>query len=220
MIASALVCAASARTCSPSVARPASASATSRKAVWIAFSYCATAMSRLTSATSRLARLRPASKIGCSSCAVPVKAQLPLLNRPESSVLAVPKLAVSEMRGKNAAGRADVGVGGEQLLLGGADVGPARRAAPTAGRPARRPASCSSSSGSGARQVGGQRLADQQLQRVLVERALAQRQGERGPRAFEQRLGLPVVELGGGAVVEAQLGEAGRLLARRQRLRG
>ncbi len=45
----------------------------------------------------------PASKIGCSSCAVPVKAQLPLLNRPESSVLAVPKLAVSEMRGKKAA---------------------------------------------------------------------------------------------------------------------
>jgi hypothetical protein len=50
-----------------------------------------------------LARLRPASKIGCSSCAAPVKAQLPLLNRPDSSLLAVPKLAVSEIRGKNAA---------------------------------------------------------------------------------------------------------------------
>src|SRR5205814_9573217 len=68
------------------------------------------------------------------------------------------------------------------------------------------------------RQVGRQRLADEQLQRVLVEGALAQRLRERGPRALELGLGLAIVELRRRAVVEAQLGDARRLLARHQRL--
>ena len=94
-------CACCAASCSPSVARPASASATSRKAIWIALSYCATAMSRAARAASRLAWLRPASNSGCSNW--PLNVQAVFSNRPESSVLAMPTLPVSEMRGKKAA---------------------------------------------------------------------------------------------------------------------
>jgi hypothetical protein len=142
------------------------------------------------------------------------------LNKPESSVLAAAEVGGQrDARKERGPGRADVGIGGNQLLLGGADVGPPdqelRRQAgrhvdrqlPLVERQRRR-------------QVSGKGLADQQLQRVLVERALAQRQGERGARAFEQRFRLPVVELGRRTVIEAQLDEAGRFLARRQRLLG
>ena len=69
----------------------------------MAFSYCATAISRPTRALSRLAWLRPASKMGSSSDGAMVKPQEPFLNRPDSSPLAVPACAVREMRGKNAA---------------------------------------------------------------------------------------------------------------------
>jgi hypothetical protein len=167
-----------------------------------------------------LARLRPASKIGCSSCAAPVKAQLPLLNRPDSSLLAVPKLAGQrDPREERRARRADVGVGGDQLLLGGTDVGATdqelrRQARGDVDR------ELPFVEGQRRRQVGGQRLADQQLQGVLVERALPRRLRERGAGALEQRLGLPVVELGRRAVVEAQLGEPVRFLAGRERLPG
>jgi hypothetical protein len=50
-----------------------------------------------------LAWLRPASKTGSSSDGRQVKPQEPFLNRPDSSLLAVPACAVREMRGKNAA---------------------------------------------------------------------------------------------------------------------
>ncbi len=66
-------------------------------------SYCAMAMSRATSADARLALLRPASKIVCASEGPTEYTKEPPLNRPESSVLAVPAPAVSEMRGKKAA---------------------------------------------------------------------------------------------------------------------
>ncbi len=68
------------------------------------------------------------------------------------------------------------------------------------------------------RQVRRQPLADEQPERVLVERSLAQRLGQRGLGAFELRLGLAIVELRARAVVEAQLGEPGRVFARRQRV--
>ena len=220
MIASALVCAACARSCSPSVARPASASATSRNA-----------------------RLDRALVLGDGDVAVDprdvevglvaagVEDRLQQLRRAgERERAALEQARELAARGAEIGGQrdareerrprgTDVGVGGEQLLLGGADVGPAlEQLRRQAGRQ-RRSGSAAASSGSGGGRSAGQRLADEQHQRVLVERALAQRLRERGPRAFEQRLGLAVVELRRRAVVEAQLGEAGRLLARRQRLR-
>ena len=66
----------------------------------MAFSYWATAIWRPTWAASRLALLRPASKIGSSADGASEKPQAPLLNSPESSLLAVPTCAVSAMRGK------------------------------------------------------------------------------------------------------------------------
>ena len=69
----------------------------------MAFSYCATAMLRPAWALSRLAWLRPASKMGSSREGAIVNPHEPLLNRPDSSPLAVPACAVSEIRGKNAA---------------------------------------------------------------------------------------------------------------------
>ena len=85
------------------MARSASASATSRKADWIAFSYCAIWMSRWISATSRLACRRPASKIGRRICGTKLHAPEPPSNRPSSELLALPAVAVSVMRGKKAA---------------------------------------------------------------------------------------------------------------------
>ena len=69
----------------------------------MAFSYCATAMARATSACFRLAALRPASNNGISTCGANVHAQVPALKSPLSSVLALPRLPVSEIFGKNAA---------------------------------------------------------------------------------------------------------------------
>src|SRR2546427_263448 len=80
-----------------------SASETSRKALWMDFSYWAMATSRSTLAAARLAELRPASKMGRRADGARVKPQLPLLNRPDSSLLAVPNCPVSVMRGKKAA---------------------------------------------------------------------------------------------------------------------
>ena len=94
----------------------------------------------------------------------------------------------------------------------------AARAGRTAGPAERRPGSAAAPSGSGGGRSAGSGWPTSSCKRVLVERALAQRLGERRLRAFELRLGLAVVELRGRAVVEAQLGDAGRLLARRQRL--
>ena len=218
MIASALVCAACARSCSPSVARPASASATSRNALWIERSYWATAMSRLT---------RGDVEVGAVAAGVEDRLQQ-LRRAGEGERAALEQARELAARGAEVGGqrdarkerrarRADVGVGGEQLLLGGAHVGPAdeqvrRQAGGQVGRdllPVERQRR---------RQVGRQRLADEQLQRVLVERALAQRLRQRDARALEQRLGLAEVELRRRAVVEAKLGEPRRLLARRQRL--
>jgi len=80
---------------------------------------------------------------------------------------------------------ADVGVGGDQLLLGLAHIGPARQhfggqahrqLGQAGGRLERRTR----------RQVGRQRLADQQHERVLVERALSRELREAHPRRLEQ----------------------------------
>ena len=60
-------------------------------------------MSLFTLAVSRLALLRPASKMGMSSWGTKVQALVPLLNKVSRSLLATPALAVSVMRGKNAA---------------------------------------------------------------------------------------------------------------------
>jgi hypothetical protein len=79
-------------------------------------------------------------------------------------------------------------------------------------------ASWPSSSGSGGGRSAGSGWPDQELQRVLVERALPRRLGQRGARAFEQRLRLAEVQLGGSAVLEAKARDPGRFLARGQRL--
>jgi len=201
-----LVCAACARNCSPSVARPASESETSRNAVWIAFSYCAIAMSLLTLAVSRLAWLRPASKIGCSSVAVPVSPKVPLLNRSPSSRLAVAGVrGQRDAREERGARRADVRVRGQQLLFGRPHVGSACQ---QVGRQPRRQIAGDdllAGERQAGRQVGGQGLAQQQHQRVLVERALALSLRERRTRAFEQLLGLAEVEFRRGTVVELEL---------------
>ena len=182
---SASACAACARSCSPSVARPASASATSRKAVWIAFSYCATAMSRL--------RLRRAPgwpgcgrrrRSAAAAAARSSRPQVPLLNRPDSS--AAGRAGAGGQRDAREEGRArgaDVGVGRDQLLLGRADVGPAHQHVGRQARPAGRADRLLRVERQRRRQVGRQRLADQQHQRVLVERALALRLRERCTRA-------------------------------------
>jgi hypothetical protein len=177
-------------------------------------------MSRLTWATSRLARLRPWSKIGCRSCAVPVKANVPLLNRPSSSLLALPKLAVSEIRGKKAA------LAAPMLALAASSCCSAarrsgRRTRRSDGSPAgRSPGICCASSGSGAgRSAGGSGCRAGAAGR-LVERALAQGLRERDAGAFEQRLGLAEVELRRAPASKRSFDQAQRFLARRQRLPG
>ncbi len=65
----------------------------------MAFSYCATEMSRLTVAILRLARLAPPSKIGSVICGAKLQLPEPPLKRPESSPLDVPADAVRLMRG-------------------------------------------------------------------------------------------------------------------------
>src|SRR5204862_5998560 len=83
----------------------------------------------------------------------------------------------------------DVGVGGEQLALGGADVGSAlEQVGRQAGRDVDR--DLLHAERQRRRQVRRQRLADEQLQGVLVEGALALRLGQRGLRALELRFGL------------------------------
>ena len=99
------------------------------------------------------------------------------------------------MRGKNAARAAPMlALAATQLLLGRADVGPAReQLRRQAGRQLDR--NLLLVERQAGRQVGGQRLADEQHERVLVERAHAHRLRQRDARAFDQRLGLAVVEL-------------------------
>ena len=69
----------------------------------MAFSYCATAISRAARAASRLAWLRPMSKIGRLMLGPNDQARLAALNRPSRSPLTRPRLPVSEMRGKKLA---------------------------------------------------------------------------------------------------------------------
>ena len=180
-----------------SVARPASASATSRNAVWIALLVLRHARCRAPpSAACRLAWLRPASKIGSSSCGAkrPV-ANEPPWNRPDSSLLAVPTLPVSVMRGKNAARAAPM------LALAAISCCSAwrtsgRRSSTSDGRPAGRSASsCCSASGSAGGQVGsaaaGRAAAPARSRPAHAGACLRQRHARR----FDQRLGLPQVEL-------------------------
>ena len=142
------------------------------------------------------------------------------MNKFESSLLTLPALAVSEMRGKYAARAAPM------LALAAISCCSAAR---TSGR------RCSSSDGkpagsvgerrhlvergSAGRQVGWQRLAHQQHQRVLVERALALRLRQRRACAFDQRLRLAQSSSETAPLSKRSLRQAQRLFARVQRLR-
>ncbi len=160
--------------------------------------------------------------------------------RPSRSVLTRPSEPVSEMRGKKLARAAPMlALAGDQLLLGGADVGAAQH---QVGRQAGRHLGEGRQLGGrlhgrrGLRQVARRlgrgdgdhgrqqafrdRLADQQRQQVDVLRAQALLLGARGLRAGRQRFGQPHVERRRGAVVKAQLGQAQRLVARAQRAFG
>ena len=63
-----------------------------------------------------------------------------------------------------------------------------------------------------------QRLPHQQVEHVLVQRALAQGLGLHHPCSLQQRFGLAVVQFGADALVEFELCQFERLFARRQRV--
>ena len=69
-----------------------------------------------------------------------------------------------------------------------------------------------------AQQLTAERLAQQQGQRIFIERALALLLGISHARGLQQRLGLTEVELGRHAAVKAQLAELQGIFARRQGL--
>ena len=124
-------------------------------------------------------------------------------------MLAVPKLAVSEMRGKNAARAAPM------LALAAISCCSAARMSGRrleqfrrqAGRHVDRHLPCIERQRR--RQVGRHRLADQQRQRVLVERALAQLSAASAARApSSSDSAWRKSSSDDRAVVEAQLGEA------------
>ncbi|MCY1530406.1 hypothetical protein D9M68_655910 [compost metagenome] len=94
--------------CSSSVPRPAKASATSRKPVWMDFSYCATWMFFCTFARSRPASSEPPAKIGTVIWGTKLQAPEPPSNRPPRLALAVPAEPVRLMVGKNAARAAPI----------------------------------------------------------------------------------------------------------------
>ena len=190
-------CAACARNCSPSVARPASASATSRKAVWIERSYCATAMSRLTLANVEVGLV-----------AAGVEDRLQQLrrsgDRPRSALEQARELgarraqpfAVSEMCGKNAARAAPMLALAANSCCSAARMS-GRRASSSDGKPGRQLVGhlLAGRAAAAAGRSAGSPWPTQQDQRVLVERALPQRLRQRDARAFEQRLRLAEVEL-------------------------
>ena len=89
-----------------------------------------------TFARSRLATFAPPSKIGSEICGANDHAAEPGLNRPPSVGDSVPKLPVSETRGKNAARAAPMfAFAASSDCSAARDVRPARRADPTAGPP-------------------------------------------------------------------------------------
>jgi hypothetical protein len=68
--------------------------------------------------------LAPPAKIGRLIWGAKLQALLPLLNRPSSSLLLDPNAAgQADAREEGRAGRADIGVGALQLVLGGQHVG-------------------------------------------------------------------------------------------------
>ena len=94
----------------------------------MAFSYWATAMSRSTSATFRLAWLLPPSKIGREICGANFQTKAPASKSPASSSLPKPTDETRVMRGKEGRPRrTDVGVGPLELTLGLEDVGAAQQ---------------------------------------------------------------------------------------------
>ena len=121
-----------------------------------------------------------------------------------------------DVREERRARGADVGVGGEQLLLGGAHVGPAHQQV-------RRQAGghlgghLLLASGSGASRSAGSAWPSSSTS-AFSSCARWRATGQRDARALEQRLGLAVVELGRGAVVEAQLGQAQSIPRASQRI--
>ena len=169
-------------------------------------------------ATSRLAWLAPPSKIGSMICGA--NGQARSAEQAEQVVAGHADAAGQrDAREEGRARRADVGVGGVQLLLGLADVGPALRAARTAGRPAARPAGPGRPA-AGRRQVGRQRAgrpAAPARSRPARAGAAARRSAARAPSTSDPR--LREVELRGDAVVELQLQQLVALLARASVLR-
>ena len=94
----------------------------------------------------------------------------------------MPIAAVSEMRGKKAASRgADVGVGGAQAVLGGQDVGAAEEdlGGDAGGDPGRRDERLETRG----LELGSERSAEQQLERMAVDGERARRSGGRLTRA-------------------------------------
>ena len=108
--------------CSASQCFALSASATPRGRPFEWFSYPATAMSRRTSAQLQIGAAAPAIEDGQRQGGHEGPGATAGIEQAIQVGLAVPKLPVSAMRGKNAAGRADVGIAGTQLVFGGNDV--------------------------------------------------------------------------------------------------
>ena len=122
-------------------------------------------------------------------------------------------------RKERGAGGADVRVGRDELLFGLANIGAAheqigRQAGGQLGQAPLRQARAHELIA----HLKGQRLTQQQHQRVLIERTLALLLRQRDARAFEQGLRQAGLQFGSRAVFEAQLHELERIFARGQRL--
>ena len=189
------------------------ASATSLNAVWMAFSYWATATLRDACALSRLADWRP-HQTTAATARRGVKPQEPFLNRPDSSPLDVPAWAVGEMRGKKRPAlhqcwhwrRSAVALPG-----GCRDAARADR---------RRPAGTAWMTGAAFQVTASQGGADVFGRAAPAAKASAFSSSARWrccwasvARSLRQRFGLPVVELGRSTRIQPQFGQANRLFA-------
>jgi hypothetical protein len=139
--------------------------------------------------------LRPASKIGTTSCGAKLQAKDPALEQARQlGAGAADAGAQRDSREERCPGGADVGVGCNQLLLGLADVGPAvqqvrGQACGQVGqhRVGERQARAAARCGRRCRQrIGGHGLTEQQRQRVFVQRSLSKLLRQRDARTLEQ----------------------------------
>ena len=180
-------------------------------------------MSRLTLARRRGWRwLRPASKIGCSSCGVPVQAQRAALEQARQ----LGARGADAARSARCAGRTPRAPRRCWRWRRSAAARPrarraGARAAPTAGRPAASAQTCCAVPAAAPRgRSAGSGWPSSSTQRVLVERALAQRLRQR------RRARLRAATRPGGSRARTprrcrtcSLVSLQRLFARRQRLR-